>query len=323
MSATAAEWMSPVHGLSTYYSASYIAWYSNIDNTQSGNDHPDSLSSEYRDWSNGGKLTQPVIQMPLSQRLLVLSLFFRVTVRTHIDSDGRDRAFTGYAGWAQRTSDGKVFNCYRDNERQIFAWGPPVPDGTNYAILCLSEYCILPPVFLPHTHSPSLAESLSMKFSTLFITSLSFVPSLVAAAAIPDAALRNETLSKRGGEVNYISNCARIDPNVGSQYSASYIAWYSNVDNSQSGNDVGGYLHWEGQQQNIYFPDSGVSVQTHIDSNADGRAFTAYAGWAQRTSDGKVFNCYRDNERQLFIWSPPVPDGTNLSIVCTAKYWCV
>lgn len=56
----------------------------------------------------------------------------------------------------------------------------------------------------------------------------------------------------------------------------------------------GTYLTWEGQQQNIYFPDSGVTVQTHIDWNAKTRDFTAYAGWAQRDPPGgKVFNCYR------------------------------
>ncbi|KAG8900945.1 hypothetical protein FRC00_010007 [Tulasnella sp. 408] len=85
----------------------------------------------------------------------------------------------------------------------------------------------------------------------------------------------------------------------------------------------GDYLHWEGQQQDIYFSDSGVTVQTHIDSDAQSRAFTAYAGWAQRTSDGKVFNCYKDNGRQLFQWAPPVPDGTNRAIICNAIYWCV
>lgn len=53
------------------------------------------------------------------------------------------------------------------------------------------------------------------------------------------------------------------------------------------------YVQWEGQQQNIYFSDSGVTVQTHIDADAQSRAFTAWAGWAQRTSDWKVFNCYK------------------------------
>lgn len=55
----------------------------------------------------------------------------------------------------------------------------------------------------------------------------------------------------------------------------------------------GAYLHWEGQQQNIYFADSGVTVQTHIDADAQSRAFTAWAGWVQRTADGKRFECYK------------------------------
>ncbi|KIO17301.1 hypothetical protein M407DRAFT_33050 [Tulasnella calospora MUT 4182] len=176
-----------------------------------------------------------------------------------------------------------------------------------------------------------------MKLSILLITSLSFIPSLIAAVAIPDVAPRNETLAKRGGEVNYLSNCQRLDVNTLNSYTASYVAWYANVDNSQSGSDRpdslsneyrnwdagGDYLHWEGQQQNIYFSDSGVTVQTHINSNAQSLEFTAYAGWAQRTSDGKVFNCYKDNSRQLFIWGLPVPDGTNRGIICQAIYWCV
>ncbi|KAG8959219.1 hypothetical protein FRC00_001831, partial [Tulasnella sp. 408] len=149
-----------------------------------------------------------------------------------------------------------------------------------------------------------------MKFFALFTTSLSFIPSLITAAAIPDVAARNETLVKRGGEVNYLSNCARVDfsgPWPVSSYTASYIAWYSNIDNTHSGNDhpdslsneyrnwdaKGDYLHWEGQEQDIYFPGSGASVQTHIDGDAQSRGFQAYAGWAQRTSDGKVFNCYK------------------------------
>ncbi|KAG8892060.1 hypothetical protein FRC01_014366, partial [Tulasnella sp. 417] len=75
-----------------------------------------------------------------------------------------------------------------------------------------------------------------MKLFTLFTTSLSFIPSLIAAVAIPDIAARNGTLTKRGGEVNYLSNCQRIGSNKDS-YTASYVAWYMNVDNSQSGND--------------------------------------------------------------------------------------
>ncbi|KAG8959216.1 hypothetical protein FRC00_001828 [Tulasnella sp. 408] len=154
-----------------------------------------------------------------------------------------------------------------------------------------------------------------MKLSTLFITSLSFIPSLITAVAISDVASRNETLTKRGGEVNYLSNCLRWIAGTADSYTASYVAWYANVDNSQSGYDRpdslsneyrnwaagGDYLHWEGQQQDIYFSDSGVTVQTHIDSDAQSRAFTAYAGWAQRTSDGKVFNCYKNMEIPSFI----------------------
>ncbi|KAG8891915.1 hypothetical protein FRC00_012929, partial [Tulasnella sp. 408] len=80
-----------------------------------------------------------------------------------------------------------------------------------------------------------------MKLFTLFTTSLSFIPSLIAAATIPEVAARNETLVKRGGEVNYLCNCVRVDfsgPWPVSSYTASYIAWYSNIDNTHSGNDA-------------------------------------------------------------------------------------
>lgn len=63
--------------------------------------------------------------------------------------------------------------------------------------------------------------------------------------------------------------------------------------NSVNYNLIGDYIAWEGKQHDIYFADSGVTVQTHIDADAQSRAFTAWAGWAQRTSDWKYFNCYK------------------------------
>lgn len=128
-----------------------------------------------------------------------------------------------------------------------------------------------------------------MKLSTLSLTSLLFIPSLAAAAAVPDAPRQNGTLTKRGGEVNYLANCERVDPEADAydeqyKYSASYMAWYANIDKSQGqqlpdslSNEYrdwsrgGTTLLWEGSQQNIYFSDSGVSVQTHIDSDAQSR----------------------------------------------------
>lgn len=78
-----------------------------------------------------------------------------------------------------------------------------------------------------------------MKLLALCITSLCFIPSLISAIAIPNVAPRNETsLGKRGGEVNYLANCQRFDVNTWDSYTASYVAWYANVDNTQSGNDV-------------------------------------------------------------------------------------
>ncbi|KIO32506.1 hypothetical protein M407DRAFT_105105 [Tulasnella calospora MUT 4182] len=176
-----------------------------------------------------------------------------------------------------------------------------------------------------------------MKLTTLYLTSIALLPSLIAAVAIPDVSPRDGALSKRGGEVVYLADCTRTDVSSGSSYPASYGAWYADVDNSLSGNvrpddlsneyrdwsNGGTYLRWEGSEQDVHWKDSDVVVQTHIDTDAQSRDFAAWAGWAQRTSDGKTFNCYKDNYRQLFYWAPPVPDGTNNSIYCWSIYWCV
>ncbi|KIO22548.1 hypothetical protein M407DRAFT_27946 [Tulasnella calospora MUT 4182] len=176
-----------------------------------------------------------------------------------------------------------------------------------------------------------------MKFSALCFTTLAFIPSFSSAAAIPDAVHLNGTLAKRGGEVNYLANCQQTNSPTDSGYPVSHIAWYANVDESLSGNDLvdslsneyrdwslgGAYLTWEGRQQNIYFPDSGVTVQTHIDGDAQSRPFTAWAGWAQRTSDGKYFNCYKDNGRQIFNMLHPIIVGEFHSLLCRGIYWCV
>ncbi|KAG8915157.1 hypothetical protein FRC00_007200 [Tulasnella sp. 408] len=176
-----------------------------------------------------------------------------------------------------------------------------------------------------------------MKLSTLHLTSLALLPSFIAAAAIPEASPQSEeasTLSKRGPEVNYIANCWRVNPSGGREYEASYVAWYANQDNSQSGQwpqslsneyrdwaNGGSYLDWT-QPQSIYFSDSGVSVNTDLESWAWSASTGSYAGWATRTSDWKTFTCYRDTDRFLFNWTPPVPDGTNRSIRCYAAFYC-
>lgn len=73
-----------------------------------------------------------------------------------------------------------------------------------------------------------------MKLSVLCLTLLSLLPSFIVAAALPDFVPRNETIAKRGGEVNYLADCSRLLLSSGDSYQASYIAWYSNVDNSQN-----------------------------------------------------------------------------------------
>ncbi|KAG9041123.1 hypothetical protein FS837_012714 [Tulasnella sp. UAMH 9824] len=176
-----------------------------------------------------------------------------------------------------------------------------------------------------------------MKLSTLYLSSLALLPSFIAAAAVPDAAPRSEEASvigKRGPEVNYLSNCNRRN-GAGIAYQASYIGWYANQDNSQGGQwpdslsneyrnwgNGGSHLDWT-QQQSIYFSDSGISVQTNLESWAWSAGTGNWAGTARRSSDGKTFNCYRDNDRQLFYRGPPgLPDGTDLAIQCFAAFYC-
>lgn len=77
-----------------------------------------------------------------------------------------------------------------------------------------------------------------MRLLTLFITTLTIIPSFISAVAVPTVAPRNETLVKRGGEVNYLANCKRYNDEDDVDYAASYVAWYANVDNSLSGHDV-------------------------------------------------------------------------------------
>ncbi|KAG9042993.1 hypothetical protein FS837_010157 [Tulasnella sp. UAMH 9824] len=203
-----------------------------------------------------------------------------------------------------------------------------------------------------------------MKLSTLYIASLAFLPSLISAVAIPDADNHKATLGKRGGEINYLADCYRQDWDEGVNYHASYMAWYSNSDNSVHGEQpkslsseyrnwasnggghllgqthsyvhmeleislfvsdvvIGDWLTWEGQNHSIYFPGSGVTVNTNINSGAGGLSTGQAAGTVQRTSDWKTFQCYKDNGRYLFEKRPPVPDGTNRLILCYAKYYCV
>ncbi|KAG9015074.1 hypothetical protein FRB90_004917 [Tulasnella sp. 427] len=169
-------------------------------------------------------------------------------------------------------------------------------------------------------HSPAFISTL-----------LSFFIALVSAAAAPDTASSLETLSKRGGEVFYLANCLAGD--VFDAYRASYMAYYSNIDNSQnqqnpdaiseeSRDASGGYLHWEGKEQDIFFPTTGATVQTHIDPNAQARDFGAYAGFADQLR-WKKFSCYKDNSRTLFE-GPLTRDGQkDLWLRCRSIYWCV
>ncbi|KIO16832.1 hypothetical protein M407DRAFT_33518 [Tulasnella calospora MUT 4182] len=103
------------------------------------------------------------------------------------------------------------------------------------------------------------------------------------------------TISPTASESKPVRTRTRLRTSLGTRISitprAETMDWSANGD----------YIRWEGQQQDIYFRDSAVSLQTHIDGDAQSRGFQAYAGSAQRTSDGKRFTCYKDNYRQLFF----------------------
>ncbi|KAG8934262.1 hypothetical protein FRC00_012327 [Tulasnella sp. 408] len=147
-----------------------------------------------------------------------------------------------------------------------------------------------------------------MKLSTHYVASLAFLPSFVLTAAILDSAPHKEDLVKRGGEVNYLANCVNNEVWSHSVYHVSHMVWR--------------LYNLGGEQHDIYFADSGVTVQTHIEADAQSRAFTDWAGWAQRASDWKYFNCYKDSGRQLFDIIQVTPQvGQNL--ICKAVYWCV
>lgn len=77
-----------------------------------------------------------------------------------------------------------------------------------------------------------------MKLTTLILTAIALIPSLISAAPVEEVAARKDILAKRGGEVNYLANCINSSAVSPSGYHVSHIAWYSNVDNSLSGNDV-------------------------------------------------------------------------------------
>ncbi|KAG9018733.1 hypothetical protein FRB90_010201 [Tulasnella sp. 427] len=169
-----------------------------------------------------------------------------------------------------------------------------------------------------------------MKFLALSLTSLALLPTFIAAAALPNVASNDNGLTKRAGEVNYLVNC------IHTNYKVSHVAWYSNLDNSQGGqfpdatsdqyrdwSKNGDYLTWEGQQQTIHFSDSDANLQTHIDGDAQKRGFQQWAGWAQRSSDAKVFNCYKDNGRQLFSAGIAPENGVPQTLTCQAIYYCV
>lgn len=132
-------------------------------------------------------------------------------------------------------------------------------------------------VFVSHPRVREPNNSFIMKLSTLFITPLSFIPSLVAAASTPDVAPHNETLAKRGGEVNYLSNCQRVDAAIGPfrAIPLSYIAWYSNIDNTQSGNDVCRWLQFFISHLLIFTDYLSCAVQKHPNSLS-----SEYRNWA-------------------------------------------
>lgn len=178
-------------------------------------------------------------------------------------------------------------------------------------------------------------------FASLSILALTLLPAMVASAAIPETSVSTSdaVLAKRDQQALYLVNCARENPNNSQdQYPASYGVWYGSLDASKRyanpdaiSNEYrnwakagGDYLHWEGQTQNIWFPDSSTNVAVYINNGADGVGFQQYAGNAVRSSDNYNFSCYKDNSRGLFEeYSPNVPDHSVHNLRCWSVYYCV
>ncbi|KAG8974796.1 hypothetical protein FRB90_009706, partial [Tulasnella sp. 427] len=132
-----------------------------------------------------------------------------------------------------------------------------------------------------------------------------------------------------GTEINYIANCIHGD------YPVSHIAYYINIDNSHDGqlptalsdpyrDKNGDWITWEGQQQNITFPDRpGVPIiETDIGCISKKCKFTLFAGSIRRTFDLKPFICFRDNDRELFSTSLAPKNGVPQNLTCNSLYYC-
>lgn len=137
-----------------------------------------------------------------------------------------------------------------------------------------------------------------MKLSSVLPLALA---GIVLANPVPNPNPEEQSLSKRGVETIYLSNCVT----TGSAYNRSGMFYYADGDASQNGErpasgnyasvNGGNLVGWEGKSVSGTFG-SGVTFTSNI--NAGSHA--AYS-WSGSGSNGyRSFSCYRDNERFLF-----------------------
>lgn len=73
---------------------------------------------------------------------------------------------------------------------------------------------------------------------------------------------------------------------------------------------VSGNPSFAGATHHLYFPSSGVTFVSTIQSGADGYSIGSYAGSG---NNGSPFSCYRDNAQQLY---------ERYGFPCTKQYYC-
>ncbi|KAH8432495.1 uncharacterized protein LDX57_010131 [Aspergillus melleus] len=139
-----------------------------------------------------------------------------------------------------------------------------------------------------------------MQLTSLLTLALASTAALAAPAAAPEAK-DTQTLSKRGVETIYLSNCVTS----GSAYNRSGMFYYPDGDQSQNGErpasgnyasvNGGNLVGWEGRSVSGTFG-SGVTFTSSITPGSH----AAFSWSGSGTNGYRSFNCYRDNERFLF-----------------------
>ncbi|KAL7928221.1 hypothetical protein V8C35DRAFT_318692 [Trichoderma chlorosporum] len=153
-----------------------------------------------------------------------------------------------------------------------------------------------------------------------FITAISLLLTAANATPIDLAESDLQSVEKRDTEIVYLSNCLRI-VSSGSPTASSEIIYYPA--SGQSNGEVppsedlctvsaSSYTTWEGKSHSCKFS-TGVTFTSDIEAGS--HSFPDYSGTG---TNGKNWNCYRDNGRGLFTTS-----GPEWSLTCSSVYYCL